>query len=68
MQEDSRLYKTTPEFWDCYNNLPDAVQKRAKRKFELFKRNPRHPSLEFQKLAIGVLESKSRRRLQSIGI
>ena len=20
MQEDSRIYKTTPEFWDCYSH------------------------------------------------
>ena len=58
MQENSRIYKTTSEFWDCFNNLPVAVQKRAKRKFELFKLNPRHPSLEFEKLAIGYWRVK----------
>ena len=58
MQEEPRIYKTTSEFWDYFNNLPDAVQKRAKRKFELFKRNPSHPSLEFKKLATGYWRVK----------
>ena len=58
MRGDSQKYKATAKFWDYYNSLPDAVQKRAKRKFELFKRNPRHPSLEFEKLAIGYWRVK----------
>lgn len=58
MQENSRIYKTTSKFWNCFNNLPDTVQRRAKRKFDLFKRNPRHPSLEFEKLGIGYWRVK----------
>ena len=36
-------------FWQCYNALPEHVQKLAKKNFGLFKTNPRHPSLGFQK-------------------
>ena len=43
-------YKTTPEFWDCYNKLPPSIQKLADRKFNLLKENSSHPSLELEKV------------------
>ena len=36
-------------FWRCYDELPGHVQRLARKNFELFKANPRHPSLGFQK-------------------
>ncbi len=36
-------------FWECYNALPEQVQRLAKKNFGLFQANPRHPSLGFQK-------------------
>ena len=36
-------------FWQCYDALPEHVQRLAKKKFALFKTNPKHPSLGFQK-------------------
>jgi hypothetical protein len=36
-------------FWECYNALPEQVQRLAKKNFALFQANPRHPSLGFQK-------------------
>ena len=40
---------TTPEFWGHFNQLPGAVQRLAKKDFELLKQNPRHPSLRLKK-------------------
>ena len=40
---------THPDFWTFYNKLPKKVQNLANEKFELFKQNPNHPSLEFAK-------------------
>ena len=40
---------TTPEFWGHFNQLPEAVQRLAKKDFELLKQNPRHPSLRLKK-------------------
>lgn len=40
---------TTPEFWRCFERLPDDIQRLAKREFELLKNNPRHPSLRLKK-------------------
>ena len=40
---------TTPEFWGHFNQLPKAIQRLAKKDFELLKQNPRHPSLRLKK-------------------
>lgn len=39
-------YKTTKSFWEDYKALPPELQEKAKKNFELFKENPRHPSLQ----------------------
>ena len=36
-------------FWKCYEQLPKYVQKLADKNFALFKKDPRHPSLDFRK-------------------
>jgi hypothetical protein len=36
-------------FWECYDELPDHVQRLASKNFELLRRKPRHPSLGLQK-------------------
>ncbi|MGD9856772.1 MAG: type II toxin-antitoxin system RelE/ParE family toxin [Planctomycetaceae bacterium] len=41
---------TTPEFWDCYHQLPPDVRKLADKNFQLLKLDPRHPSLHFKKV------------------
>jgi len=38
-----------PPFWQCCEALPERVQRLARKNFDLFKSNPRHPSLGFQK-------------------
>ena len=42
--------RTTGRFWVCYARLPEAVQKVARRNFDLLKKTPRHPSLHFKKV------------------
>jgi dihydrofolate reductase len=34
-----------PDFWKCYENLPEHVRELADKKFELFSRDPFNPSL-----------------------
>ncbi len=38
----------TPSFQKLYADLPNAVQKLADEKYQLFKQDPFHPSLEFR--------------------
>ena len=42
--------RTTSRFWDAYAELPERVKRRARKAYELFDDNPRHPSLRFKKV------------------
>jgi hypothetical protein len=41
---------TTRRFRELYANLPDQVQLQTRRAYELFRRNPSHPGLNFKKM------------------
>lgn len=40
----------SPDFWSCFESLPDAVQELARGNYELLKENPLYPSLHFKKI------------------
>jgi len=40
---------TSPRYWRHYNALPPEIQKVAAKNFQLFKTNPQHPSLRFER-------------------
>jgi hypothetical protein len=44
-------------FWRCLNALPAEVQVLARRNFELLKRDPSHPSLQFKPVGNGRYRS-----------
>ena len=44
------MHRTTPQFWDRFDKLPQSVQELARKSFELLKQNPQHPSLHFKKV------------------
>jgi mRNA-degrading endonuclease RelE of RelBE toxin-antitoxin system len=44
------MHRTTPQFWNRFYQLPDPIQKLARKNFDLLKENPRHPSLHFKKV------------------
>lgn len=39
------------DFWKEYHGLPAEIRERADKQFALLKTNPRHPSLQFKKIA-----------------
>ena len=39
------------KFWKCFDALPSEVQALARKNFELLKRDPAHPSLQFKLLS-----------------
>ena len=41
---------TSPDFWACYQILPESVQSLADKNFILLKNNPYHPSLHFKRI------------------
>ena len=44
------MHRTTSRFRSCLAQLPEPVQRIARRNFELLKENPSHPSLQFKKV------------------
>ena len=43
--------RATRRFWKLYQELPKSVQRLAVKNYRLWRDNPRHPSLDFKKLA-----------------
>jgi hypothetical protein len=41
---------TTPDFWQLYSRLSPEIRQRAKKAYQVWKRNPRHPSLCLKKV------------------
>lgn len=50
VQVGAPIYKTRWDFWTYYQRLPTEIQQPADEKFELLKRDPTHPSLNFKKV------------------
>jgi hypothetical protein len=44
------MHRTTPRFWRHFEQLPEPVQRIARRNFRLLIANPRHPALHFKKV------------------
>ena len=44
------MHRTTRRFWKCFDDLPDAAQRTARKNFELLKKAPAHPALHFKKV------------------
>jgi mRNA-degrading endonuclease RelE of RelBE toxin-antitoxin system len=42
--------RTTESFRKAYAGLPKYIQKQAKEAYQQFKRNPKHPSLQFKRV------------------
>lgn len=42
----------SPKFWAAYEALQPSVRKLADANYELLKRDPRHPSLQFKKVDV----------------
>jgi len=41
---------TSRVFWECFEALPEEIQRLARENYQLLKSNPRHPSLRFKKV------------------
>ncbi|MCX5886087.1 MAG: hypothetical protein NT096_09300 [Proteobacteria bacterium] len=41
----------SPDFWECFESLPESVKELALKSYEILKENPHHPSLHFKKTA-----------------
>lgn len=44
------MHRTSGRFWDLFANLPEGVQRVARKNFDLLKDDSSHPSLHFKKV------------------
>ena len=44
------MHRTTPQFWQRFDALPEEIQQLARKNFGLLKQDPRHPSLQFKRV------------------
>ena len=44
------MHKATRRFWKGFADLPESMQRLARKNFELLKADPQHPSLHFKKV------------------
>jgi len=42
--------QATPKFWKLYARLPLRAQQRARKAYQLWKKNPSHPGLHFKRV------------------
>ncbi|MFH1884488.1 MAG: hypothetical protein ABIL62_17475 [Planctomycetota bacterium] len=40
----------TAKFIDCFQRLPDHTKRSARRSYQLWQKNPKHPSLQFKRV------------------
>jgi hypothetical protein len=43
--------RATSKFWNLHRQLPAEIRKTALKQYRLWIQNPRHPSLQFKKIA-----------------
>jgi hypothetical protein len=56
------MHYATRRFWQCYDALPESVQRTADRCYELLKTAPSHPSLHFKSKSDSL--AKLRQKIQ----
>lgn len=54
------------EFWRYYDRLPKPVQELANKNFQIFQRNPFHPSLQFKEIKRGIWSVRVGRHYRSL--
>jgi len=42
--------RTTPDFWRCFDDLPENVQKLAAKSYKRWRETPHHPGLNFKRI------------------
>jgi hypothetical protein len=59
---------TTDDFWEMFYQLPLSIQELAREKYELWKVNPLHPSLQFKKIRGNVYSARITDSYRSVGV
>ena len=61
------ISKTHEDFWSCFHVLPKAIQKLARKKFRLWRKEVFAPSLQFKELLKDVWSVRINRNYRAPG-
>ncbi|MGA2176895.1 MAG: hypothetical protein ABSH38_18120 [Verrucomicrobiota bacterium] len=61
------ISRTHAQFWECFNALPEDVQRIAKEKYRLWDRDCFHPSLHFKPLKDDVWSVRINQSYRALG-
>jgi hypothetical protein len=59
--------KASNDFWSCFDALPAAIQRQARKQYKLYRQNPNHPSLHFKELSPGLVSVRVSRNYRALG-
>ncbi len=62
--------RTTPRFRKAHEKLPQSIQKQAREAYELFAKDPSHPSLRFKRIHTSrqVYSVRISRAVRALGV
>jgi len=60
--------KADRRFWKCFEKLPASVQKLAREKYALCKRDPYHRSLQFEERRNGICVVRIGQHYRALGL
>jgi hypothetical protein len=61
------ISRTLAHFWECFNALPEDLQRMAKEKYRLWERDCFHPSLHFKPLMDDVWSVRINHNYRALG-
>ena len=59
---------TTPDFWQAYAKLPDNIQRKADKAYQIWQENIYHPSLHFKKVGQNLWSARITRNYRALAI
>ena len=59
--------KASRDFWACFDALPPAVQRQARKQYALFRRDSSHQSLHYKELEPGLVSVRVSRNHRALG-
>jgi hypothetical protein len=60
--------RTNRRFWKCFETLPAPVQKLAREKYALWRRDPYHASLQFEERRNGICVVRIGDHYRAVGL
>ena len=59
---------TTPDFWKSYAELPLTIKKQARKAYQIWQKNPYHPSLRFKKVAKNLWSARITQNYRALAL